>query len=63
MIARGSQPMFTSGYQVFHNSSLGLRVKGKAGISDMHGVRTAEKKSMMRIQSVFEVSRLLGGHG
>ena len=55
--------MFTSGYQVFHNSSLGLRVKGKAGISDMHAVRTAEKKSMMRIQSVFEVSRLLGGHG
>ena len=50
-------------YQVFHNSSLGLRVKGKAGISDMHAVRTAEKKSMMRIQSVFEVSRLLGGHG
>ena len=40
-----------------------MRVKGKAGISDMHAVRRAEKKSMMRIQSVFEVSRLLGGHG
>ena len=45
MIARGSKPMFAFEYQVFHNSSLGSRVKGKAGISDMHAVRTALKRS------------------